>query len=196
VITTIMFNYIAASLLVYLLVDVLRPQGEMDPATARFPATTILPTLNDIPGLNLIFTNNVLANVTLFIALAMAGAVWALLWRTRLGYQIRAFGKSESGGALCRDQPDPHHHGRHADLGRAGRDDGDQQRDGRGASGCWQLGLGRGLHRHRRGADGAQPPRSAWCWRRFCSASCSRAGPNWASGPRSRSRCGSWCRAW
>ena len=35
------------------------------------------------------------ANVTLFLALIAAFLVWALLWRTRLGYQIRAFGKSE-----------------------------------------------------------------------------------------------------
>ena len=33
--------------------------------------------------------------MTFFIALIMAVVVWALLWRTRLGYQIRAFGKSE-----------------------------------------------------------------------------------------------------
>ena len=95
VITTIMFNYIAAALMVYLLVDVLRPQGQMDPASARFPEGANLPALNDIPGLNLIFQKPVPANVTLFIALALAVAVWALLWRTRLGYQIRAFGKSE-----------------------------------------------------------------------------------------------------
>ncbi len=37
VITTIMFNYIAAALLIYMLVNVLRPQGQMDPASARFP---------------------------------------------------------------------------------------------------------------------------------------------------------------
>ncbi|NJM81338.1 MAG: ABC transporter permease [Tabrizicola sp.] len=96
VITTIMFNYIAAALLVYLLVDVLRPQGQMDPATARFPVGAKLPTLDQIPGFNLIFQRPVPANVTLFIALAMAVVVWAILWRTRLGYQIRAFGKSEA----------------------------------------------------------------------------------------------------
>ncbi len=96
VITTIMFNYIAASLLVYMLVDVLRPAGQMDPATARFPEGTNLPTLNHIPGLNLIFTKDVPANVTLFVALAACWLVWLLLWRTRLGYEIRAFGKSES----------------------------------------------------------------------------------------------------
>ena len=96
VITTIMFNYIAASLLQFLLVDVLRPEGKMDPATANFPAVTHLPTLHEIPGFSLIFTKDVPANVTLFIALAMAWAVWALLWRTRQGYEIRAFGKSEA----------------------------------------------------------------------------------------------------
>ena len=96
VITTIMFNYIAASFLVFMLVDVLRPVGQMDPATANFPEAVRLPTLSDIPVLNLFFQKAVPANVTLFIALAMAVVVWALLWRTRLGYQIRAFGKSES----------------------------------------------------------------------------------------------------
>ena len=95
VITTIMFNYIAAALIVYMLVDVLRPAGQMDPATARFPAGTELPTLHDIPGLGLIFTRNVPANITFFIALGAAFAVWLLLWRTRLGYEIRAFGQSE-----------------------------------------------------------------------------------------------------
>ncbi len=95
VITTIMFNYIAASVLVYMLNDVLRPQGQMDSASARFGDAVQLPTLNDIPIVNLIFTSRVPANITLFIALAAAWAVWALLWRTRLGYQIRAYGKSE-----------------------------------------------------------------------------------------------------
>ena len=95
VITTIMFNYIAGSLLVFLLVDVLRPPGKMDPATANFPAATHLPSLSELPLFNLVFTKNVPANVTLLIALAAAVLVWALLWRTRLGYQIRAFGKSE-----------------------------------------------------------------------------------------------------
>jgi general nucleoside transport system permease protein len=95
VITTIMFNYIASSLMVFMLVDVLRPAGQMDPATARFPEGSKLPTLNQIPGFNLFFEKDVPANVTFLIALGMAVVIWALLWRTRLGYQIRAFGKSE-----------------------------------------------------------------------------------------------------
>ena len=38
VITTIMFNFIAAAFLNYMLVNVMRPQGSQDPATARFKA--------------------------------------------------------------------------------------------------------------------------------------------------------------
>ncbi len=95
VITTIMFNYIAGSLMIFMLVDILRPPGKMDPATASFPPQMHLPSFNEIPGLNQIFDTGVPANVTFFIALIMAVVVWALLWRTRLGYQIRAFGKSE-----------------------------------------------------------------------------------------------------
>ena len=48
-----------------------------------------------IPILNLIFDKKIPANVTLFVALFACWLVWLLLWRTRLGYEIRAFGKSE-----------------------------------------------------------------------------------------------------
>ena len=97
VITTIMFNFIAASLLNYLLVNVLRPQGSMDPSSARFPETTHLPTFHDMLapfGIN--FSKAAPVNISLLIGLAMAVAVYFLLWRTRLGYEIRAFGKNQS----------------------------------------------------------------------------------------------------
>lgn len=96
VITTIMFNYIAAALIVYLLVEVLRPMGQMAPESARFGPGAALPNFSQIPGLNLIFTKKVPANVSFFIALAACFGVWVLLWKTRLGYEIRAFGKSQS----------------------------------------------------------------------------------------------------
>ena len=105
VITTIMFNYIAAALIVYMLVDVLRPAGQMDPATARFSAGAKLPTLNLIPGFDLIFTKKVPANVTLLLAVGACVLVWALLWRTRLGYEIRAFGKSEQAARYAGIRP-------------------------------------------------------------------------------------------
>ncbi len=113
VITTIMFNYIAAALLIYLLVNVMRPEGSMDPASARFPDAVGLPKFHDMPFLQDLFLKygpdgalklskeglptyqRVPANVTFFIALAACLGVWRLLWHTRLGYEIRAFGKQE-----------------------------------------------------------------------------------------------------
>jgi general nucleoside transport system permease protein len=95
VITTIMFNFIAASLLNYLLVNVMKPMGSMDPSTARFAKTVVLPTFHDLPGLGGVFSKSAPANVTFFVAVLCCWLVWVLLWRTRLGFMIRAFGKSE-----------------------------------------------------------------------------------------------------
>ena len=123
VITTIMFNYIAAALLIYLLVNVLRPDGQMDPASANFPDGTHLPQFQDIPILQGLFQRmgadglprlnaeglpiyqKVPANVTFFIAIAACVLVWVLLWHTRLGYAIRAFGKSEKAAVYAGISP-------------------------------------------------------------------------------------------
>ncbi len=97
VITTIMFNFIAAAFLNYMLVNVMRPETSMDPATAKFPAGAHLPTLHDVLAVfGIPFSKGGLANVSLFVALAACVLVWVLIWRTRLGYEIRALGKSES----------------------------------------------------------------------------------------------------
>jgi simple sugar transport system permease protein len=96
VITTIMFNFIAAAVLNYVLVNLLRPQGSMDPASATFPEGAHLPdlfTLLSPLGLNLFEKTPV--NVTFLLACLACVLVWLTIWRTRLGYQIRAFGKSE-----------------------------------------------------------------------------------------------------
>ena len=97
VITTIMFNFIAAAVLNYVLVNVLRPQGSMDPATARFPEAVHLPSLHELLapiGIN--FSKAAPANVSLIIAIIACILVWLLIWRTKLGYEIRAYGHSES----------------------------------------------------------------------------------------------------
>jgi ABC-type uncharacterized transport system permease subunit len=96
VITTIMFNFIGAALLNYMLVNVLKPPGQMEPSSGNFPAGTHLPTFQDIFA----FTGGTMfrgapANVTFFIAIAACFLVWWLIWHTRLGYAIRAFGQSE-----------------------------------------------------------------------------------------------------
>ena len=96
VITTIMFNFIAASVLTYMLSHVLRPPTSMDPATARFPNEVRLPRLHDVLDLvGIEFSRSGPANVMLFVALACCVLAYVLLWRTRLGFEIRAFGQSE-----------------------------------------------------------------------------------------------------
>jgi general nucleoside transport system permease protein len=96
VITTIMFNFIAFSLLNYILSHVLRPSGSMEPATARFPNTVRLPRLHDIlDPLGIEFSRSGPANVMLFVALLACVLAWIMLWRTRLGFEIRSFGQSE-----------------------------------------------------------------------------------------------------
>lgn len=95
VITTIMFNFIAYAVMNYALNKWLKPAGSMDPSSARFPEAARLPSFYDLPLLGGMFSKSAPANVTFFIALLCALGVWLLLWRTRLGYMIRAFGKSE-----------------------------------------------------------------------------------------------------
>lgn len=106
VITTIMFNFVGAAVLNYVLVNLMRPPGSMDPATARFPEATHLPTLHDILlplGIN--FSRSAPANVTFIIALLACVLVWFLLWRTWLGYEIRSYGKSEPGAKYAGISP-------------------------------------------------------------------------------------------
>jgi general nucleoside transport system permease protein len=104
VITTIMFNYIASALLVYLLVNVFRVEGSMAPETARFAASTNLPSAHEFAGF-LGFGRSAPLNVAFFLALAACVAVWLLIWRTRLGYEIRSFGQSESAAVYAGINP-------------------------------------------------------------------------------------------
>jgi general nucleoside transport system permease protein len=94
VITTIMFNFIASSLMVYLLVEVLKPAGTMSPETRTFGPGGQLPKLGwlfDMFGARL---GGAPLNVSFFVALVAAFLVWVLIWRTRLGYEIRTMGFS------------------------------------------------------------------------------------------------------
>ena len=106
VITTIMFNFIAASLLNYLLVNVLRPKGAMDPASAKFPETTNLPTFHEmLEPLGIAFSKSAPVNISLLIALLACVLVYILMWRTRIGYEIRAFGESPSASVYAGISP-------------------------------------------------------------------------------------------
>ncbi|WP_284262392.1 ABC transporter permease [Roseicyclus amphidinii] len=104
VITTIMFNYIASALLVYLLVNVFRVEGSMAPESARFAEATNLPTASDFAGF-LGFGTSAPLNFAFFIALLACVGVWLLIWKTRLGYEIRAFGQSQTAAVYAGINP-------------------------------------------------------------------------------------------
>ena len=106
VITTIMFNFIASALLVYLLVNVLKAPGQMTPETANFPEGAHLPTAHEmLAWFGIPFPKSPPVNISFLLAVAACVFVWALIWRTRLGYAIRAFGHSETAAVYAGISP-------------------------------------------------------------------------------------------
>ena len=94
VITTIMFNFIASALMVYLMVNVLKLDGQMAPVSRIFEQSAVMPMFHEIAAwFGLSFSESPM-NLSFFIALACCVLVWVLLWRTRWGYAIRAMGAS------------------------------------------------------------------------------------------------------
>jgi ABC-type uncharacterized transport system permease subunit len=94
VITTIMFNFIAHALLVYLLVNVLKAPGSMSVESAPFAPAAQLPTVHEaLAAFGIEWPSSPL-NLSFLIALAAAAAVYAYLWRTRAGYRLRTVGSS------------------------------------------------------------------------------------------------------
>lgn len=92
VITTIMFNYIASAIMGYLLVDVLRMPGQMNAETPGFPEYGRVPQFHDLLARIGVHWPDTPFNLSFLLALAAAYACWLLIWRTRLGYEIRTVG--------------------------------------------------------------------------------------------------------
>jgi simple sugar transport system permease protein len=95
VITTIMFNFIAASVMTWLLVDVLRPAGQQSPETRGFAEGTWLPTMQQALGAVGITIPSSPLNVAFLWALACCALVYVFIWHTRWGYEIRTVGQNE-----------------------------------------------------------------------------------------------------
>ena len=96
VITTIMFNFIASSLLVYLLVNHLRPKGTMSVESASFEPSAKLPGMHDaLAWVGVQWPSSPL-NLSVFLALLAALGVYLFLWHTRAGFHLRAVGSSPS----------------------------------------------------------------------------------------------------
>ncbi len=94
VITTIMFNFIGAALMVYIGSDVLRPPGEMLPSSRDFAPAAHLPSVHEVLALIGLKTPSTPLNLSILWAAACCVFVWIFIWRTRWGYAIRAVGLS------------------------------------------------------------------------------------------------------
>src|SRR5260370_19118836 len=92
VITTIMFNFIAATLLTWLLVDVLIAPGQSAPESRSFDPSTWLPSMQAILGALGIAVSATPLNLSFFIALAAGALVWLFIWHTAAGYEIPVAG--------------------------------------------------------------------------------------------------------
>jgi ABC-type uncharacterized transport system permease subunit len=92
VITTIMFNFIASAIMVYMVVNVLKPAGIMAPESAMIAAEGRMPKL----GTFLPWFRNTDVNFTLILAVLCLIGVYILLWHTRFGFAMRALGHNST----------------------------------------------------------------------------------------------------
>ncbi|MFK7867564.1 MAG: ABC transporter permease [Alphaproteobacteria bacterium] len=94
VITTIMFNFIAASISVALLAGAMQRKGQSAPETAKFQEGISLPALHEMMGWFGIEITRSPANFSIIVALIACFFTWVFIWRTKWGYMIRASGAS------------------------------------------------------------------------------------------------------
>lgn len=90
VITTILFNFIAASMMGFVISRVLKPEGINSDESAPLEAITRVPQLRTFIEL---FKNSPV-NLTFFLALIALVFIYWLIWRTKFGYAVRALGKN------------------------------------------------------------------------------------------------------
>ncbi|MRV75233.1 ABC transporter permease [Duganella sp. FT92W] len=88
VVTTIMFNFIAASLMNFIIVKYLIPPGEQNTASRVFSAAAEMPRLNTwFPVLG-----DTPLNVSFLFAIAALAIYGVMVWRSPWGYKLRATG--------------------------------------------------------------------------------------------------------
>lgn len=95
VITTIMFNFIAAALMTYLLSHVLLDPGHGAPETRRFLPGATLPSMQTMLGWIGVDAPRSPLNLAFFLALIAAFLVHVYIRHTRWGYALRVVGQNE-----------------------------------------------------------------------------------------------------
>ena len=105
VITTIMFNFIASSLMVYLLVNILIKPGSMSPETREFDTSAWLPFMHELLAVFGIEVTRTPLNLSFILALICLLLVWIYIWKTRWGYALRTAGQSEAAAVYAGIKP-------------------------------------------------------------------------------------------
>lgn len=105
VVTTIMMNGIAISFVAWLILNPLHSTGSQmaDLRTDTFPKAALVPNMAQSLGIEDQIPDSVVHLTWLFpLALLVCAGIWFLMFRTRLGYEVRALGSSsgsaEAGG--------------------------------------------------------------------------------------------------
>lgn len=96
VITTIMFNFIASALMVYLLRDIFKPEKSQNLETRTFETGGQIPKIDWVFELFGATLQGAPLNYSFVLALVCCFLVWLLIWRTKLGFDIRTMGTSPS----------------------------------------------------------------------------------------------------
>ena len=105
VITTIMFNFIAAALMVYLMVNLLIQPGSMSPESREFAAAGQLPFMHELLGWFGIPIAPSPLNLSVVWAAICCILVWAFIWHTRWGYEVRTVGANETAAVYAGIDP-------------------------------------------------------------------------------------------
>jgi simple sugar transport system permease protein len=105
VITTIMFNFIASALLIYLLVGALKEPGNMSPETRAFGDAAQMPSMHALMAALGIEWPRTPLNASVLLALAALALTWLFLWRSQPGYALRAVGFAPDAARYAGIQP-------------------------------------------------------------------------------------------
>ncbi|MFD2367671.1 ABC transporter permease [Pseudoduganella sp. GCM10020061] len=90
VVTTIMFNFIAASLMNFLILKMI-PEGEQNPASRVFAEAAFMPRLNTLFPI----LGDTPLNIGFLIAIAALAIYGVMVWRSSWGYELRATGLNQ-----------------------------------------------------------------------------------------------------
>jgi len=95
VITTIMFNFLAFNLMVWLLGGPIKEAGQDNSHSERLVEATYMMPMHEFLGLFGFQLASTPFNISFLLALLAAVVYYIIVWRTRLGYEIRAVGKNQ-----------------------------------------------------------------------------------------------------